>query len=209
MPPGNDKIWLDKFCYRQFDDAKYNGTKIGMDKEKFMEKVIELYDEKLEMEKEFKDRPALIDGYAPFCKHLFIPNFDSSILQGEVEITDENSHLLKSDYEARNNKELPVLTRFFRKQDVDVPKAKFLDLILYSREQCIKEGAAMNRNEDLEQAPWRLIAVKGQGVPYETPMTPITCMRNELISQGGSGVPIDREKYLDAVKYWKFHATVR
>lgn len=33
-------------------------------------------------------------------------------------------------------------------------------------------------------------------------------MRNELISQGGSGVPIDREKYLESVAYWEKHAVV-
>lgn len=62
---------------------------------------------------------------------------------------------------------------------------------------------------ELESAPWRLIAIKGQSVPYEVPMSPITMMRNELISQGGSGVPIDRSAYMESVKYWQAHATVR
>lgn len=34
-------------------------------------------------------------------------------------------------------------------------------------------------------------------------------MRNELISQGGSGVPINKEAYLQSVKYWKDHAIVQ
>lgn len=34
-------------------------------------------------------------------------------------------------------------------------------------------------------------------------------MRNELISEGGSGVPIDREAYMKSVEYWKDHATIR
>lgn len=38
--------------------------------------------------------------------------------------------------------------------------------------------------------------------------SPITIMRNELISQGGSGVPINRDAYMKSVDYWKDHAVV-
>ena len=37
---------------------------------------------------------------------------------------------------------------------------------------------------------------------------PITIFRNELISQGGSGVPVDRNAYMKSVEYWKEHAVV-
>lgn len=209
MTFGNSKLVLDSFSFRQFDDAAYGGTKIPLSKSEFMTKVLSYYDKLHEIEEEFRDHPILVDGYAPFCKHIFMPNFCDSILQGELEITPGNEHLLRSTYEARNDDELPVLTRFFRRDDVTVPKAKYLDLILYSREQCLKEAEAMNQVKNLEDAPWRIIAIKGQGVPFECPMTPITMMRNELISQGGSGVPIDKSKYLDSVKYWQKHAIVR
>ncbi len=39
--------------------------------------------------------------------------------------------------------------------------------------------------------------------------SPITMMRNELISQGGSGVPINKEAYMHSVNYWKDHAVVQ
>ena len=42
----------------------------------------------------------LVDGYAPFCKHVFIENFTES-LQSVIPITSENEHLLKTCYEAR------------------------------------------------------------------------------------------------------------
>ena len=42
----------------------------------------------------------LKDGYAPFCKHVFVENFTDS-LQSVVPITKENEHLLKTCYEAR------------------------------------------------------------------------------------------------------------
>lgn len=82
---------------------------------------------------------------------------------------------------------------------------------MYTREQIIKENAAMGKEEiaGLEKAPWRLIAIKGQSISKECPMAPITMMRNELISQGGSGVPIDKDKYMESVKYWQNHATIR
>lgn len=45
---------------------------------------------------------------------------------------------------------------------------------------------------------------------YETPMTPITAMRNSLgREEGGSGAPLDREAYLKAVAYWDTHAAVQ
>jgi hypothetical protein len=44
----------------------------------------------------------------------------------------------------------------------------------------------------------------------EEPMKPITLMRNAHgIEEGGSGVPIDREKYLQAVEFWSNNATVK
>jgi hypothetical protein len=40
-------------------------------------------------------------------------------------------------------------------------------------------------------------------------MTPITMLRNALgRAEGGSGVPLDRAKYEEAVAYWQAHAAV-
>ena len=40
-------------------------------------------------------------------------------------------------------------------------------------------------------------------------MDPITMMRNALgKEEGGSGVPLDREKYMESVKFWSEHATI-
>lgn len=122
-------ISLDPFAYRQFDDTGYAGTKIGVSKEEFMNKVKEFYDERKQMQQEFEDRPVLIDGYAPFCKHIFMPNFDDNIVVGEIEITEENEHFLRTHYHARKEGELPVLTRFFPNDKVKPSTAKYLDLI--------------------------------------------------------------------------------
>ena len=84
---------------------------------------------------------ALQEGYAPFCKHLFILNDFTQAKVNVLKITPENEGLLRSNYEARTDKELPVLQRYFPKnliQEDDLPVAKYLDLILYSREQINK-----------------------------------------------------------------------
>lgn len=164
------------------------------------------------------DESSLKDGYAPFCKHLFIANDFTDARTNVLPITAENEHLLRCKYEARNEKELPVLARYFPKDLVSspskpLPKAKYLDLILYSREQIEKENAAMKKGDDdastKETAPWGIVSIKAQDVDYEIPMTPITAMRNALgKEEGGSGVPLDRDAYMEAHNYWKDHAVV-
>lgn len=87
-----------------------------------------------------------------------------------------------------------------------VPLAKMLDIILYSREQIIKELEALpgkGKVEDIPDVPWGIISIKAQDEDYETPMQPITMLRNALgREEGGSGVPLDRAKYDASVAYW-------
>merc|ERR1711933_430192 len=46
-------------------------------------------------------------------------------------------------------------------------------------------------------------------INYEIPMEPSTMMRNALpVSEGGSGVSLDHEKYAQSVAFWKNHATL-
>jgi len=67
----------------------------------------------------------------------------------------------------------------------------------------------MGKPANPETAPWGIVSIKAQPVDHELPMTPITAMRNALgKDQGGSGVPLDREKYMEAVNYWKDHANI-
>jgi len=171
------------------------------------------------------DPANLKPGYAPFCKHLFLTNDFTNARLNVLPITRENEHCIRTKYEARTENELPVLTRFFdkklleksaggegaEKEDV-FPVAKYLDLILYSREQIEKENAAMGKESShggKEAAPWGIVSIKAQDVDFELPMTPMTAMRNALgKDEGGSGVPLDRGAYMAACDYWKDHATV-
>lgn len=191
-------FFLDPFAARQFDDPNYAGTRINFDKEAFAARMNELC----------SDESKLVGGYAPFCKHVFVENFVGAKV-AVLPITEANRALLQSDYQARTEKELPVLNRWFPKDKVEVHEAKFLDIILYSREQLILERQAMNDTNPVPEEPWGIISVKAQDEPFETPMQPITAMRNALgREQGGSGVPLNREEYMRSVKYWQENAPV-
>ena len=54
-----DVFFLDEFAMRQWDDPKYGGTRIDFDKAEFVRRVHEAH-----------AAGALLDGYAPFCKHV-------------------------------------------------------------------------------------------------------------------------------------------
>ena len=233
-------IVVDSFCYRQFAE-KSNSSSDGYAGVVFTNTISEF-----ETIINARYNPSLlVDGYAPFCKHLFLINDFTNARVSVLPITNSNMHCLRSRYEARTEQELPVLTRYFDRKalvlqmqqqeeemttnvandDVDekisdddtliFPVAKYLDLILYSREQINKENIAMGKadvagaDKEEETAPWGIVSIKAQDVNYELPMTPITILRNALgKEQGGSGVELNREAYMESVNYWKDHATV-
>ncbi|CRH03100.1 conserved Plasmodium protein, unknown function [Plasmodium relictum] len=194
------EVDLDEFCYKQFDKTKKSCSYIPYNKTEFIEKVNELIKEK---------KIKVVPGYAGFCKHIFIENFTDATIE-TIEITDKNRDLIKTDYISRRDNELPVLIRWISKKDItDIRKAKYLDLILYSREQIEKE------NKETKIIPhkksnclYSIICIKPQDEDYELPMTPITMLRNTLITEGGSGINLNREKYLESVKYWRHHVSI-
>jgi len=66
-----DFLCVDSFCLRQFSGTSdpSSGT-IPYDVKAFEAKCNEYVKEKLAKNESF-----LVDGYAPFCKHIFIENF--------------------------------------------------------------------------------------------------------------------------------------
>jgi hypothetical protein len=99
--PRGDTFYLDNFAMRQWDDPNYSGTHINFDKEEFVAKVHEHY----------YANSRLVDGYAPFCKHVFVPNFVGAKV-GSVAITPENQQSIRSGYFSRRPEELAVLERY-------------------------------------------------------------------------------------------------
>ena len=193
------KIVIDPFCYRQFKSTGSTRYDISMDMKEFEKTLNDVYREE-----------QLRDGYAPFCKHLFVENFVDTTLYYS-KITEENRHLLQTTYEARTEQELPVLKRYFKKDDLKPVHAKYLDIILYSKQQVQAENKARNSLDENEDIPydWAVVSVKSQDIAQEIPMDPITCMRNALgKEEGGSGIPLDRTAYLKSVEFWKDHALI-
>lgn len=95
-------FFLDEFAQKQFNDSSpdYSGTHIHVDPAAFVVRVEQYHHEGRE----------LANGYAPFCKHVFVPNFTGAKL-GSLAITPENRHLLQTAYSRRRPEELPVLSR--------------------------------------------------------------------------------------------------
>jgi Protein of unknown function (DUF3228) len=93
-------FYLDNFAQRQWDDPNYSGTHISYDKTEFVRRVHEYHE---------VDSP-LLDGYAPFCKHVFVPNFVGA-KTGCIKITADNKLHIETAYEARSKDELAVLSR--------------------------------------------------------------------------------------------------
>lgn len=112
---------------------------------------------------------------------------------------------------SRTEKEFSVLDRWIPKERLSVPTAKYLDIILYSREQVRKECEEMNDEFTLSDGvEWGIVSIKPQDQNYETPMQPITIFRNALgKNEGGSGVPLVREKYNESVAFWQDHVSVK
>lgn len=193
------KIDMTAFALGRHFRPDFAGTRIvGMTSEE----LAELANRELEV------GAVLVDGYAPFCKHLFVRN-PGATKAGIAAITPDNGHLLRSGYEARREGELPVLTRWF--EGLEAPRAEWLDLILYSREQLEEEDKEKPVDErDVPNAEWGIVSINAELQPAESPMPPITAMRNALGSaEGGSRVALDREAYTRSVEFWSTHASVR
>ena len=192
------RLRLDAFCFKQFDPAS-GSVQVPYDKEEFTKRVQDMCNWEM-----------LKPGYAPFCKHIFIENFTEA-KQSYLAITEENKALLRSGYEARRAEEFAVLGRWFNAGEIgDIPKAGYLDLILYSKEQIDSENAAMNAPPVNEEYDYGIISIKPQDVDYELPMQPITMMRNAMGEEyGGSGVKLDFETYAKSVEFWQANAILR
>jgi hypothetical protein len=250
VPTTKQHLVVDPFCFRQFAEhgsssssssgSTYSGTIFPMSVHDFEGIANALF-----------ETHTLMDGYAPFCKHLFVPihpffdnesndndddddNDDDRIPTVNVLPVLGNEHIIRTEYVARNEKEVPVLQRFIpssllslkKRSDnenddknendtaVVLPKAKYLDLILYSREQIQRENESMGISTSTDDnndndVPWGIVSIKAQIEDYELPMNPITQMRNALgKEQGGSGIPFNNIEYMKSVEYWSKYVIV-
>jgi hypothetical protein len=106
---GEKTFCMDPFGSRQFDATNDKvSCNIHFDVDQFTATIEEAYDTR----RAGGETEVLKGGYAPFCKHIFVKNF-VGVKVGYMPITSENEHLLRTSYEARTERELAVLGRFF------------------------------------------------------------------------------------------------
>lgn len=70
------------------------------------------------------------------------------------------SHISLHLFLIRKENELAVLIQYIDRNKLEPPAATHLDIILYSREQIIKENAATGDATADTTAPWGIISVK-------------------------------------------------
>ncbi|MGI9520691.1 MAG: DUF3228 family protein [Hyphomicrobiaceae bacterium] len=153
------------------------------------------------------DGTELIAGYAPFCRHVFLRN-TSPTRCSFAPVDDGNRHLLRSGYRSRREGEFAVLERWF--EGLEAPVATHLDVIVYSHKQLLIEAAAFPDGQEVPECDWGIVGIIGTLAAFEPPMPPITQMRNALgPSEGGSGIPLDPDRYAQSVLFWDQHAAVK
>ncbi|KAK2950257.1 putative DNA replication licensing factor mcm6 [Blattamonas nauphoetae] len=199
-------ITLTPFSMRHFGTGNtQKKVQMPCTPDEFLDAVNSEYEgEKIVDGKNLKGKDCLVDGYAPFCKHIFIKNI-WNIEKNIVEITPEIEPLIRSGYIRRTPAELPVLCRWLPRAAASslLKPSIYIDVILYSAEQCKDEG------ESIGDSLWGVVGLIPCDTETEYPMAPITAMRNALgISEGGSGVPIDRDAYEKSASFWDKHINV-
>jgi len=198
-------VKLSDFSLRHFD-SEFGGTKIlsvqPREFEEVLNAALNCYNE--EGGEIVVD---IMDGYAPFCKLVAVKNFTDA-KTGTLPITIENYQYLRSGYSARREGEFEVFSQWLELPMKSlVPKAKYLIVILYDKNQMNKELKSDYERKladnDIDSigvdapksfdADWGVVAILGQMQPKEEPMKPITMMRNYMdLSMGGSGMKMPK-----------------
>jgi len=176
------KFALPEFALSHFDATKHAAAIPDITPEEFLKKLNDSVAYRIDQ------------GYAPFCKIFYYHNFTKAKL-GIIPLYPEVVPFIQSGYEARRETELPVLTRWVPATVAPID-ASYLGIVAYDREQMAKEGTPIKEE-------WGIVNILRLIRMEEPPMPPITMMRNALgVAEGGSGVPLDREKYLKSVEFW-------
>jgi hypothetical protein len=143
---------------------------------------------------------------------VVVKNFTNA-RTGTLPITLDNYQYLRSGYSARREGEFEIFSRWLE-LPIAAPKAKYIVVVLYSKEQIDKEAFAEYNKKiaedntdsvnipDLFTSDYGVVAILGQMSSEEEPMKPETFDRNYMpIEFGGSGMsyPIMPIKSIDSV----------
>lgn len=210
------KIKLTDFALRHFpkeSGKKLGGTQIVEYSPEAFEKSINSKFELVGISSGISIGPVaskLLDGYADFCKILIVENFTDA-KTGTMSIDLTTFPYLRSGYSSRRKGELSNLSQWLEIPKDLVPKARYLAIVLYSKEQLeLENDSVFKSDSDYSNCEWGIVAILGQMQDKEEPMKPMTMLRNHLgIEFGGSGHPIDEKKYQESVDFWSKNATVK
>jgi hypothetical protein len=192
------KVHLTEFAGQRHFDATLPGTTI---KDRSAEQFESELNERVRFYPCQDTDLKWVPGYADFCKLVFLKNWTNAKV-GTLRITAENEQFLRTGYRSRRIQEVPVLNRWF--EGVDPPRAEYLCVVLYDKEQLAKEHVQIP-----DDCQYGVVAILGQSQAKEEPMQPITVMRNALgLTGGGSGVSFDRKAYQESIDFWEDHATL-
>jgi len=151
---------------------------------------------------------SIMSGYAPFCEIIVMRNVTNA-KTAVLPITLENYQWLRSGYVKRNDDEISYLSRWFD-LPVPAPKAEYLHIIVYSKEQLELEQKDLPEDQKEKIIEWGIVTILAQNTRKTDPIVPSTMLRNAMgIEFGGSGVALDREEYEKSVEFWNTHAIVR
>lgn len=197
-------VRLTKFAIDRHWSPSFSGTRLTYPGRHYFETIVN----------EFHNHPLArhAPGYADFCRIMFVENDWTDARNPAVAITETNQHLLRTEYAARRDGELPVLRRFFSSNDVETLWAPWLGIVLYTGSHLRDvEGEMTDWSGKFpwQDCDWGIVNIMGLAEPKETPMTPDTMLRNHLgPAFGGSGAPINSGAYAKSVEFWSKHAMV-
>ncbi len=207
-------IQYDTFVMRQFKTG-FTGTNLSkVDKDLFLSLINNYYNEAISN----INSPILFrnadDPNMPFCKYLIFGNDDKNIKSSVMPIRLELYPYIRTAYSARTPEELAVLSRWVElPPGFALPMANYVVVILYSREQLLKEYEAKPQDVPFyltEDAEYGIVAVLGTSEPEPEPMPPITMMRNALgMEEGGNGAVLNRTEYKRSVEFWDKNIMVK
>lgn len=157
----------------------------------------------------------LLDSLYDFCKYLVIPLDNEYKINCSVKRIEQSDYqFIKSDYSSRTETELDVISRRLEIPKIfSQPKSKYLVVILYTKEQLLKEHDSTDKNIKFElnnDCEYGIVSLMGTIEPYPDSITPITMMRNALGKKyGGNGVKINFDEYNKSVNFWKYHILIK
>ena len=214
-----NKIEYDPFVLRQFK-SEFKGTNLNRtDKEALLKHINIVYSESL---------IKLEDSQWDFCKYLIFKNTFNEIKSSVTKINLNIYPYIRSAYSSRTPDELPVLSRWVElPPGFELPIAEYIVIVLYSREQLLKEfmdkipGSKEILQPDFienkekyfyldNDVEYGIVSVMGTLLPEADPLVPITILRNALgTEEGGNGEKLDKELYKKSVEFWNTHILVK